>query len=234
MALVPAVIPILAKGGCGVVLEAGAGALAGYPDAVYVEKGARIASSRSQVFAETDAICQVLCYGANDKTGRVDLAFLRRDQVLIGFLRPLGTPETVKEIAATGAIAFAVELMPRITRTQSMDALSSMSTISGYKAVLLAATTLPRMFPMLMTAAGTVTAARVFVVGAGVTGLQAIAMARKLGAVVSGYDVRPAAREEMLSLGARIVELPLETGEGVGPGGYARAQDEASTSASAS
>jgi NAD(P) transhydrogenase subunit alpha len=226
VALVPAVVPTLAKGGCNVVLETGAGLLAGYPDAVYAEKGARILPSRAELFAQADVVFQVLCYGANDKTGRADLAFLRRDQVLIGFLRPLGTPETVKEIAATGAIAFSVELMPRITRTQSMDALSSMSTISGYKAVLLAATTLPRMFPMLMTAAGTVTAARVFVVGAGVTGLQAIAMARKLGAIVSGYDVRPAAREEMLSLGARIVELPLETGEGAGPGGYARAQDE--------
>ena len=226
VALVPAVLPALAKGGVEVFIEAGAGALAGYPDRAYAEKGARIASSRGQVFAEADAVFQVLCYGANDKTGRADLPLLRRDQVLIGFLRPLGAPETVKEIAATGAIAFAVELMPRITRAQSMDALSAMSTVAGYKAVLLAATTLPRMFPMLMTAAGTVTAARVFVVGAGVTGLQAIAHARKLGAVVSGYDVRPAAREEMLSLGARIVELPLETGEDAGPGGYARAQDE--------
>ena len=226
VALVPAVVPTLSKGGVEVLIEADAGTPAGYPDSAYVEKGARIASSRSQLFAQADAIFQVLCHGANDKTGRADLPLLRRDQVLIGFLRPLGSLDTVREIAATGATAFAVELLPRITRAQSMDALSSMSTVSGYKAVLLAATTLPRMFPMLMTAGGTVTPARVFVVGAGVTGLQAIAAARKLGAVVSGYDVRPAAREEIQSLGARIVELPLETGEGARAGGYARAQDE--------
>jgi len=226
VALVPAVIPSLAKAGCQVVVEAGAGLEAGYLDAAYVEKGARLVPTRAEVFAAADAIFQVLCHGANDRTGRADLALLRRETVLIGFVRPLGAPQAVREIAATGAITFAVELMPRITRAQSMDALSAMSTVAGYKAVLLAAATLPRMFPMLMTAAGTVTPARVLVVGAGVAGLQAIATARKLGGVVSGYDVRPAAREQVQSLGARFVELPLEAADAEDRRGYARAQDE--------
>ena len=208
------------------VVEAGAGLEAGYLDAAYVEKGARLVPTRAEVFAAADAIFQVLCHGANDQTGRADLALLRRETVLIGFVRPLGAPQAVREIAATGAITFAVELMPRITRAQSMDALSAMSTVAGYKAVLLAAATLPRMFPMLMTAAGTVTPARVLVVGAGVAGLQAIATARKLGGVVSGYDVRPAAREQVQSLGARFVELPLDAADAEDRRGYARAQDE--------
>ena len=226
VALVPAVVPILAKAGHEVVVETGAGLAAGYPDADYVDKGSRILASRGEVFAASEAVFQVLCYGANDKTGRDDLPLLRRDQALIGFLRPLGSPETVKEIAATGAIAFSIELMPRITRAQSMDALSAMSTVAGYKAVLLAATTLPRMFPMLMTAAGTVAPARVLVIGAGVSGLQAMATARKLGAVVSAYDIRPAAKEQVLSVGARFVELPLEAANAEDEHGYARSQDE--------
>jgi H+-translocating NAD(P) transhydrogenase subunit alpha len=226
VALVPAVLPSLAKAGCQVVVEAGAGLEAGYLDAGYVEKGARLVPTRAEVFTAADAIFQVLCHGANDKTGRADLALLRRETVLIGFVRPLGAPEAVREIAATGVITFAVELMPRITRAQSMDALSAMSTVAGYKAVLLAAATLPRMFPMLMTAAGTVTPARVLIVGAGVAGLQAIATARKLGGVVSGYDVRPASREQVQSLGARFVELPLEAADAEDRHGYARAQDE--------
>jgi NAD(P) transhydrogenase subunit alpha len=150
----------------------------------------------------------------------------RRDQVLIGFLRPLGSRETVEEIAATGVISFSVELMPRTTRAQSMDALSSMGTICGYKAVLLAADELPRMFPMLTTAAGTITPARVFIIGAGVAGLQAIATARRLGAVASAYDMRPAAKEQVQSLGGRFVELPIEAKDAQDARGYARAQDE--------
>jgi len=225
VALVPAAIPSLAKGGCEVVVEVGAGAGAGYPDALYMEKSARTAS-RAEVFASADVVFQVLGHGANDRTGGEDLKLLRPGQGLIAFLRPLGSPETVKEIAATGALAFAIELLPRITRAQSMDALSSMSTVAGYKAVLLAASTVPRMFPMLMTAAGTVTPARVLVIGAGVAGLQAVATARRLGAVVSAYDVRPAVKEQVESLGARFVELPLETRDAEDAGGYARAQDE--------
>lgn len=227
VALVPSVVPALIKAGHGVRIEAGAGAEAGCPDEQYVGSGARIAPSRRELFAAADAVIQVLGHGANDKTGRDDLPLLRRDQIVIGFMRSLGSPETVRDIALTGATAFAVELMPRITRAQSMDSLSAMSTVVGYCAVLLAASTAPKMFPMLMTAAGTITPARVLVIGAGVAGLQAIATARRLGAVVSAYDVRPAAKEQVISLGARFVELPLETSDTQDSRGYARAQDEA-------
>jgi NAD(P) transhydrogenase subunit alpha len=226
VALVPAVLPSLVKAGYEVLVEAGAGRAAFYPDAAYSEKGARIVASRAEVFASAGAVFQVLAYGANDKTGRADLPLLKRDQILIGFFRPLGSPETVQEIANTGAVGFAVEFMPRITRAQSMDALSSMATACGYKAVLHAANILPRMFPMLMTAAGTVTPAHVLVVGAGVAGLQAIATARRLGAVVSAYDIRPATKEEVRSLGARFVELPLEAADAQDKAGYGKAQDE--------
>lgn len=226
VALVPAVVPLLTKAGVEVVIEAAAGEAAGYPDAAYVEAGARVEPERAAVFGAADAVLQVLCHGANDRTGRADLALLRRDQVLVGFLRPLGSVETVRDIAATGVIAFAVELMPRITRAQSMDALSAMSTVAGYSAVLRAANLLPRMLPMLMTAAGTVTPAKVLVIGAGVAGLQAIATARRLGAVVSAYDVRPAAKEQVESVGGRFVDLPLETADAEDARGYARARDE--------
>jgi NAD(P) transhydrogenase subunit alpha len=226
VALVPGVIPILTKAGMEVVIEAGAGTSAGYPDADYVAKGARVLADRAEVFRTADVIVQVLCYGANDKTGQPDVPLLRRDQALIGFLRPLGSMSSVQEIAARGVRAFAVELMPRTTRAQSMDVLSSMATISGYKAVLLAANTLPRIFPMLSTAAGTVTPARVFVIGAGVAGLQAIATSRRLGAVTSAYDMRPVAKEQVMSLGGRFVELPIEAKDAQDASGYARAQDE--------
>lgn len=227
VALVPAVLPTLARSGCEALVEAGAGLEAGFPDAEYVERGARVAADRAEVFRSADVVVQVLGHGANDRTGRDDLPMLRRDQVLIGFLRPLGSPETVRDLAATGVTAFAVELMPRVARAQAMDALSAMSTLAGYKAVVLAASLLPRMFPMLMTAAGTVTPARVLVVGAGVAGLQAIATARRLGAVVWAYDVRPAVREQVESLGGRFVELGLETTAAEDVRGYARVQDEA-------
>lgn len=226
VALVPLVIPNLSKAGLEVIVETGAGVEAGYPDARYVEKGAKIVSQRSEVFGKADIIVQVLCYGSNDVTGKADVPLLRRDQALIGFHRPLGSLEVVQQIAATGAISFSVELMPRTTRAQSMDALSSMATICGYKAVLVAAGTLPRIFPMLTTAAGTITPARVLVIGAGVAGLQAIATARRLGAVASAYDLRPAAKEQVLSLGGRFVELPLEAKDAEDAQGYARAQDE--------
>ena len=199
---------------------------AGYPDAQYIEKGAKIAPRPGAVFSAADIVVQVLCYGSNDTTGEADLPLLRRDQVLIGFLRPLGSLEVIQEIAATGVTSFAVELMPRTTRAQSMDALSSMATICGYKAVLIAADTLPTFFPMLTTAAGTITPARVFVIGAGVAGLQAIATARRLGAVVSAYDLRPAAKEQVQSLGGRFVELPIEAKDAQDARGYGTAQDE--------
>ena len=226
VALVPMVVPSLTKAGWEVVVEAGAGVEAGYPDEGYIEKGARLLPSRAEVFKAADVVIQVLCYGSNDQTGQADLPFLDRDHCLVGFLRPLGSFETLQQLAATGVTAFAVELMPRITRAQSMDALSSMATICGYKAVLLAADRLPRMFPMLTTAAGTITPARVFIIGAGVAGLQAISTARRLGAVASAYDMRPAAKEQVQSLGGRFVELPVEAKDAEDSRGYARAQNE--------
>jgi NAD(P) transhydrogenase subunit alpha len=227
VALTPAVVPLLAKAGLDVVLEAGAGESAGYPDSQYQEKGAKIVPDRGSVFAQSDIVVQVLCHGANDKTGANDLSLMRRGQVLIGFLRPLGSPDSVQQVAKTGVSSYAVELMPRTTRAQSMDALSSMASIAGYKSVIAVADELPRIFPMMTTAAGTITPSRVLVIGAGVAGLQAIATAKRLGAVVSAYDVRPAVKEQIQSLGGRFVELPLETANAQDAGGYARAQDEA-------
>jgi len=226
VALVPAVIPNLAKAGLEVVIEAGAGSEAGYPDADYVAKGAKVISDRAELVRRADIITQVLCYGSNDRTGKADLPLFHRDQVLVGFLRPLGSVETITEIASKGVISFSVELMPRTTRAQSMDALSSMATICGYKAVLIAADALPKIFPMLTTAAGTITPARVLIIGVGVAGLQAIATARRLGAVVSAYDVRPAVKEQVQSLGGRFVELPIEAKDAQDERGYARAQGE--------
>ena len=226
VATVPAVVPALMKAGLDVLLEPGAGAAAGFPDADYVEKGAALATDRAHLFATGDVVLQVRALGANPDAGRADLDLLRPGQVVIGLSEPLGAPAAARELAARGATAFSMELIPRITRAQSMDALSSMATIAGYKAVLVAAEALPRMFPMMMTAAGTVTPARVFVVGAGVAGLQAIASARRLGAKVEAYDVRPAVKEQVESLGASFVDLPLDTAGSEDAGGYAKAQDE--------
>jgi len=226
VALVPAVIANLKKAGLDVLIEAGAGHAAGYPDKEYVDKGAKLAANRAEVFRTADIIVQFLCHGANDQNGAEDLPLLRKGQVLMGFLRPLGTSKTLQEIADRGVTSFAVELMPRITRAQSMDVLSSMATICGYKAVLLAADTLPRMCPMLTTAAGTIAPARVLIIGAGVAGLQAIATARRLGAVASAYDMRPASKEQVQSLGGRFVELAVEAKDAQDASGYAKAQDE--------
>jgi NAD(P) transhydrogenase subunit alpha len=226
VALVPSVLPNLIKAGLEIAVETEAGLEAGYPDALYVEKGAKILPDRAAVFGAADILVQVLGYGANDVNGKADLPLLRKEQILIGFLRPLGAIDTVQQIAATGATSFSVELVPRTTRAQSMDALSSMATISGYKAVLIAADTLPRIFPMMTTAAGTITPARVLIMGVGVAGLQAIATARRLGAVVSAYDLRPAVKEQVLSLGGRFVELPIEAKNAQDARGYGTAQDE--------
>ncbi len=226
VALVPLVIPMLAKAGLEVLVEASAGEQAGYTDAAYTEKGAKIAPDRASVFAHADIVVQVLCYGSNDVTGKADLPLMRRGQALIGFLRPFGSAEIVEQIAQAGVSAYSVEFMPRTTRAQSMDALSSMGTICGYKAALLAAETSPRIFPMMTTAAGTITPARVFVIGAGVAGLQAISTARRLGAVASAYDMRPAAKEQVQSLGGRFIELPLEAQNAQDARGYGTAQDE--------
>jgi len=227
VALVPLVVPNLTKAGFEVVVESAAGTSAGYPDGEYAAKGAKIVGSRADVFRAADIVAQVLCYGSNDKTGRADVPLYRKGQVLVGFLRPLGSIETIQEIASIGVTSFSVELMPRSTRAQSMDALSSMATICGYKAVLLAADKLPRIFPMLTTAAGTITPARVFIIGAGVAGLQAISTARRLGAVASAYDLRPAAKEQVQSLGGRLVDHPIKAKDAQDSQGYARAQDEA-------
>jgi H+-translocating NAD(P) transhydrogenase subunit alpha len=224
--LVPAVVPMLAKSGMEVVVEAGAGQEAGYLDSDYSAKGARILPTRAEVFKAADILVQVLSYGANDRTGQADVPLFHRDQVVVGFLRPLGAVETIQEIASKGVTSFSVELMPRTTRAQSMDALSSMATIAGYKAVVVAADKLPRIFPMLTTAAGTITPGRVFVIGCGVAGLQAIATGRRLGAVVSAYDLRPVVKEQVQSLGGRFVELPIEAKDAQDARGYATAQDE--------
>ncbi len=226
VALIPAVIPNLQKAGLAVVLEAEAGREAGITDEAYREKGAKIVADRGEVFKSAEVILQVRTLGANPIAGKTDLELLRSGQLLIGFCDPLGAPEAVKLLADKGVTVMAMETIPRITRAQSMDALSSMATIAGYKAVILAAEALPRVFPMFMTAAGTIAPARVFVIGAGVAGLQAIATARRLGAVVSAYDVRPAVKEQVESLGAKFIELELETGDSEDKGGYARAMDD--------
>ena len=226
VALVPAVISILAKSGFQVLLEAGAGEAAGFPDGTYREKGAQIAAGRTDIFRSADIILQVLGLGANPEAGQADLSHVRPDQIFIGLQDPLSSPRAVKDLAERRAVVFALELLPRITRAQSMDVLSSMATIAGYKAVLLAAGALPRLFPMMMTAAGTVNPARVFAIGAGVAGLQAIATARRLGAVVQAYDVRPAVKEQVQSVGGKFVELPLDTSITESEGGYAKVMDE--------
>ena len=226
VALVPAVLPSLKKGGMDVMVESKAGEQAGYPDSAYVEKGATIASSRAQVFEKADCVVQVRLLGANLTEGQADLTGFRKGQILVGMAEALTAPQSVQDLASREVMAFALELMPRITRAQSMDILSSMGTVAGYKAVLIAASSLPKMFPMLMTAAGTVTPAKVLIIGAGVAGLQAISVAKRLGAAVEAYDIRPAVKEQILSLGAKFVELPLETGAAEDKGGYAKAQDE--------
>ncbi len=224
VALVPRSCDALGKLGASVVVEQSAGVEAGFLDEQYATRGARSASRR-EVF-QADVILQVRSLGANPEAGRADLALLRPGQTVIGFGEPLTALEQDSALARAGVSFFSMELMPRITRAQSMDALSSMATIAGYKAVLLGATTLPKIFPMLMTAAGTVTPARVLILGAGVAGLQAIATSRRLGAVVSAYDVRSAVKEQIESLGAKFVVLDIDTAASEDKGGYAKAMGE--------
>ena len=225
VALVPMVAADLAKAGLEVLVQEGAGEKAGFPDAAYQKAEARLATDRTQLFSSADIIVQVNPLGAHPGTGD-DLELLRQGQIVLGLLNPLGAPETVQKLAQRGVTAFALELLPRISRAQSMDALTSMSNIAGYKAVLVAACELNKMYPLMMTAAGTTRPARVLVIGAGVAGLQAIATAHRLGAVVQAYDVRPAVREQVESLGAKFVELELKTEGSEGSGGYAQAMDE--------
>jgi len=226
VAMVPGAIAVFNKTGTEFLMEAGAGLRAGFPDSEYADKGVRIANNREEVFQSAEVVVQVRSPGANPETGAADVALLRPGQTLIGFGEPLTALDAARSLAERGASFLAMELMPRITRAQSMDALSSMATIAGYKAALIAAEALPRMFPMLMTAAGTVAPARVLVIGAGVAGLQAIATAKRLGAVVSGYDIRAAVKEQVESLGARFVVLEIEAGGAEDKGGYAKAMGE--------
>jgi NAD(P) transhydrogenase subunit alpha len=220
VAMVPAVVQPLAKSGVAVWIERGAGDAAGYRDADYEAKGAKLAS-RDEIFAHAHILAHVRVAGANP-SGRDDVSRYRAGQIVIGMADPLGEPAGIREFASTRTTLMALELLPRITRAQSMDVLSSMASIAGYKAVLLAADALPRMMPMMMTAAGTITPARVFVIGAGVAGLQAIASAKRMGAVVHAYDVRPAVKEQIMSLGGKFVELPVETTGAEDKGGYAK------------
>jgi len=227
VALVPDAVSGLVALNSEIIVEPGAGTAAGFTDTDYTERGAQIVADRDEVYARADVVLQVRTFGANPEAGRADLALTRSGQVIIGASDPLTAGPQLRELATTGATLFAMELIPRITRAQSMDILSSMATIAGYKAVLIAADALPRMFPLLMTAAGTLTPARVLIIGAGVAGLQAIATARRLGAVVQAYDVRPAVKEQIESLGAKFIELEINAGDSEDAGGYAKAQDEA-------
>jgi len=226
VSLVPGIVQQLRKKGVDVLVESGAGAAACFSDSEYEAAGARVTVDRDEVFRCADVIVCVRYGAANPQAGRADLARMRPNQVIMGFGDPFAVPSAVREIAERGVTAFALELLPRITRAQGMDALSSQATIAGYKAVILVADALPRMFPMLMTAAGTIAPARVLVVGAGVAGLQAIATARRLGAVVEAYDIRAEVKEQIESLGAKFVDLGLATSGAEAGGGYARAMDE--------
>jgi H+-translocating NAD(P) transhydrogenase subunit alpha len=222
VAVVPATVASLIKLGLTVRVQSTAGVAAGFTDEAYRNAGAEIVTDRRELFQSADVVLQVRTLGANPSAGAADLEYIKDGLVIIAPSDPLGNPQAVKQLADRGATLFAMELIPRITRAQSMDVLSSMSTIAGYKAVLVAANYLPKLFPMLMTAAGTLAPAKVLVIGAGVAGLQAIASAKRLGAVVHGYDVRPAVKEQIESLGAKFVEMPLETTGAEGTGGYAK------------
>lgn len=219
VAMTPSAAASLVKLKLEVIIETGAGRAAGFDDAAYLDKGARIAS-RAEVFALADVLLQVrVTVSKEDAT----LPALKPGCLVIGFCDPLGVPHNIVKAGELGISLISMELIPRITRAQAMDALSSQANIAGYKAVIMAAEASPRIFPMLMTAAGTLQASRVFVIGAGVAGLQAIATARRLGAVVSAFDVRTAVKEQVQSVGAKFIELPLETGDGQDTGGYAKA-----------
>lgn len=226
VAMSPANVQSLTDKSVKVLIQAGAGSAAGYPDAEYTGAGAQVTTDRAELFASADIILQVQSFGSNNENSESDLALLRKGQLVVGMMDPLASPQAAQAVADKGATAIALELVPRISRAQSMDVLSSMATLAGYKAVLMGASAAPRIFPMLMTAAGTLQPARVLIMGVGVAGLQACATAKRLGAVVEAYDVRPAAREQIISVGAKPVELDLDTGESEGAGGYAKEQGE--------
>jgi NAD(P) transhydrogenase subunit alpha len=226
VAVTPDALRQLARAGLEVVIESGAGVAAGFTDAEYERAGATLEPAGRRLLERADVVLKV--HGPRERPGDgSEIDDLGEGAVVIGLLRPLDRPETMLPLARRRLTVFAMELMPRVTRAQSMDALSSQANLAGYQSVLLAAASLPKAFPMMVTAAGTITPARVLVLGAGVAGLQAIATARRLGAVVEAYDVRPAVKEQVESLGARFVELPVVTESAEAAGGYARAQSEA-------
>ena len=208
-----------------VVVESGAGDRAGFSDQAYAEAGARIAS-RDEVFASADVIAMVRSLGANVQSYQADLARMKQGQLLVSCSDPLSEPAPVQDAARAGITAFSLELIPRTTRAQTMDVLSSQANLAGYRAVLLAATIASKVLPMMTTAAGTISPAKAFVIGAGVAGLQAIATAKRLGAVTTAYDVRPAVKEQIESLGARFAEMPIEAGDAQDKGGYAKEMGE--------
>ena len=226
VALVPAGVKELSKAGFSVIIESQAGANAGFSDQTYEEAGAEIVKKRDAVYEKAEIVAQVRGLGSNPEEGKKDVKLMRKGQINIGFMDPLSSKDAVQALQGADVTSFAMELVPRITRAQSMDALSSMANLAGYKAVILAADRLPKIFPMMMTAAGTIIAAKVFIVGVGVAGLQAIATARRLGAVVHAYDIRPAVKEQVESLGAKFVEMDLGTDGAEDKGGYAKAMDE--------
>ena len=226
VSLCPDNVQSLIKEGVDLWVEQGAGVQAGFSDDNYQSVGAKIISSRDELFAGADIILQVQSFGSNTENAEQDLKRLKSKQLVIGMMDPLAQPQAASQVAKTGATAIALEIVPRISRAQSMDVLSSMATLAGYRSVLLGAEAAPRILPMLMTAAGTLQPARVLIMGVGVAGLQACATAKRLGAVVEAYDVRPAAREQIISVGATPVELDLPTESSEGAGGYAKEQSE--------
>ena len=226
VAMSPANVQSLTDKSVQVLFQTNAGSAAGYPNAEYTAAGATLTDDRAEIFAKADIVLQVQSFGSNNDNSASDLASLRKGQLVIGMMDPLAAPQAAQAVADKGASAIALELVPRISRAQSMDVLSSMATLSGYKAVLMGASAAPRIFPMLMTAAGTLQPARVLIMGVGVAGLQACATAKRLGGIVEAYDVRPAAREQIISVGAKPIELDLDTDESEGAGGYAKEQGE--------
>ena len=226
VALTPDVMPQLTRAGHRVVVEHDAGQRAGFTDDSYRAAGAEVVDAAAQIYSTAQMILKVQRPGRDENSGQAELDMLREGTVLIGLLQPAGDPALFQQLADRKVIACSMELVPRTTRAQMMDALSSQSTVAGYKAVLLAANALQKFFPMLMTAAGTVRPARVLVIGAGVAGLQSIATARRIGAVVEAFDTRPVVKEQVQSLGATFVELDVHLEDAQDAGGYARELSE--------
>ena len=226
VSLCPDNVQLLIKAGAELWVEQSAGTQAGFSDEEYQTAGAKIISNRDELFAGAEIILQVQSFGSNTENAQQDLERLKPGQLVVGMMDPLAQPQAAQQVAETGATAIALEMVPRISRAQSMDVLSSMATLAGYRSVLLGAEAAQRILPMLMTAAGTLQPARVLIMGVGVAGLQACATAKRLGAVVEAYDVRPAAREQIISVGATPVELDLPTDSSEGAGGYAKEQSE--------